>query len=124
MISITDKSRSGMSLLGDESRNSSTVSSLVLHSFLLCGPASPQSGNTAVGGLGSLTSWQPEEKDSSPGPSAWKTHRELDYLGWIIWSTPGQSPHSTEMHPVGGVCLLCGSAARHRWRVIGQIEQQ
>lgn len=55
MISITDKSRSGMSLVGDESRNSSTVSSLVLPSFLLCGPVPPQSRDTAVGGLGSLT---------------------------------------------------------------------
>lgn len=55
MISITDKSRSGMPLVGDGSRNSCTVSSPVLHSFLSCGPASPQSGDTAVGGLGSLT---------------------------------------------------------------------
>lgn len=55
MISITDKSRSGMSLIGDGSRNSSTVSSPVLHFFLHCGPAFPQSRNTAVSGLGSLS---------------------------------------------------------------------
>lgn len=125
MISLTDKCRIGMSLEGDESRNSRTVSTLVLHSFLLCGPICPQTGDTAVDGpeLPDFSLQSAKEKDSSPSPPVWKPHRELAYLGSVICPNPGQSSCSTETQlecvptPVG---LLPDVLVVGKGRVLGR----